>query len=171
MCPHKRAFVLDHGIIGDDVNGNLHVSCPYVLSLSSISKIIELTRLSRLHKRNFRLDTGDCTNDAEYKILAFDVKEVAGNLLLLLPPPDDLDAIIGSSKWMVKQATAEIFGRNSASAIEIVGPKADVDEDKAAAGAGCGEEPGTGVVRISSSGSRIYHLLILSVLLCLVCNA
>lgn len=30
MCPHKRAFVLDHGIIGDDVNGNLHVSCPYV---------------------------------------------------------------------------------------------------------------------------------------------
>jgi hypothetical protein len=45
---------------------------------------------------------------------------------------------------MVKQATAEIHGRNSASAVEIVGPKADVDEDKAAAGVACGEEPGTG---------------------------
>ena len=28
MCPHKRAFVLEHGIIGDDPNsGNLYVSC------------------------------------------------------------------------------------------------------------------------------------------------
>jgi nitrite reductase (NAD(P)H) len=83
MCPHKRAFVLDHGIIGDDANGNLHVSCP-------------------LHKRNFRLDTGDCANDAEYKILAFDVREVAGDLHLLLPPPDELDALIGSSRWVSK---------------------------------------------------------------------
>jgi nitrite reductase (NAD(P)H) len=28
MCPHKRAFVLDHGIVGDDKDGNLYVSCP-----------------------------------------------------------------------------------------------------------------------------------------------
>ncbi|KAI0086009.1 nitrite reductase [Irpex rosettiformis] len=29
MCPHKRAFVLEHGIIGDDPNsGNIYVSCP-----------------------------------------------------------------------------------------------------------------------------------------------
>lgn len=28
MCPHKRAFVLDHGIIGDDKDGRLYVSCP-----------------------------------------------------------------------------------------------------------------------------------------------
>jgi hypothetical protein len=27
MCPHKRAFVLDHGIVGDDLDGNLYVSC------------------------------------------------------------------------------------------------------------------------------------------------
>lgn len=52
--------------------------------------------------------------------------------------------MIGSAKWMVKQATAEIFGRNKASAIEIVGPKAEVDEDKAAAGVNCGEAPGSG---------------------------
>jgi nitrite reductase (NAD(P)H) len=27
MCPHKRAFVLDHGIIGDNAGGELYVSC------------------------------------------------------------------------------------------------------------------------------------------------
>jgi nitrite reductase (NAD(P)H) len=27
MCPHRRAFVLDHGIVGDDASGNLYVSC------------------------------------------------------------------------------------------------------------------------------------------------
>jgi len=33
MCPHKRAFVLDHGIVGDDLDGNLYVSCKcHVLS-------------------------------------------------------------------------------------------------------------------------------------------
>jgi nitrite reductase/ring-hydroxylating ferredoxin subunit len=30
MCPHKRAFVLEHGIIGDDPNtGNIYVSCKF----------------------------------------------------------------------------------------------------------------------------------------------
>ncbi|TNY23557.1 NADPH nitrite reductase [Rhodotorula diobovata] len=102
MCPHKRAFILEHGIIGDDANGHLYVSCP-------------------LHKRNFRLDNGDCLNDDEYKILAFSVKEDGGDLLVQLPPPDELDALIGSSKWMVRKATAEAFGRNAATKIECVG--------------------------------------------------
>lgn len=52
----------------------------------------------RLHKRNFRLDNGDCTNDDQFKVLAFDVKEENDEILVLLPPPDDLDAMIGSSK-------------------------------------------------------------------------
>lgn len=80
MCPHKRAFVLDHGIVGDDTKGNLHVSCP-------------------LHKRNFRLDTGECTNDDDYKVMSFDVREVAsGALEVLLPPVAELDAVLGTSK-------------------------------------------------------------------------
>ncbi|BGP40530.1 hypothetical protein JCM10449v2_004492 [Rhodotorula kratochvilovae] len=120
MCPHKRAFILEHGIIGDDANGHLYVSCP-------------------LHKRNFRLDTGECLNDDEYKILAFDVKEENGDLLVQLPPPDELDALIGSSKWMVRKATAEAYGRNAATKIEIIGPNGEVDEDKKAAGTECGE--------------------------------
>jgi hypothetical protein len=59
-----------------------------------------------LHKRNFRLDNGDCTNDDDYKVLAFDVKESNhGELLVLLPPEDDLDAMIGSSKCEWRDAS------------------------------------------------------------------
>ncbi|KAG8710109.1 hypothetical protein FRC11_004844, partial [Ceratobasidium sp. 423] len=103
MCPHKRAFVLDHGIVGDDVNGNVYVSCP-------------------LHKRNFGLKGGDCSNDPEMKILTFDAKEEEGVISVLLPDSDALDSIIGTSKWMVRQATAEAYGKGSAGMIEIVGP-------------------------------------------------
>ncbi|GAA5857736.1 hypothetical protein JCM1840_000889 [Sporobolomyces johnsonii] len=120
MCPHKRAFILEHGIIGDDANGNLYVSCP-------------------LHKRNYRLDTGECLNDVDFKILAFDVKEADGDLLVQVPPPDELDALIGSSKWMVRKATAEALGKNAATSIEIVGPTGEVEPDKKAAGTECGE--------------------------------
>ncbi|SGY20621.1 BQ5605_C016g08108 [Microbotryum silenes-dioicae] len=118
MCPHKRAFVLEHGIIGDDANGNLYVSCP-------------------LHKRNFRLDTGECTNDEEYKVLAFEVKNEGEDLFVKLPPAEELDALIGSTKWMVRKATAEALGRNSATAIEIVGPSGELDEERLAASNDC----------------------------------
>jgi nitrite reductase (NAD(P)H) len=108
MCPHKRAFVLDHGIIGDDKDGNVYVACP-------------------LHKRRFNLEGGDCLNDPEFSIIAFDVKEVNGDLYLRLPPSGDLDEAIGTSKWMVKQATADVIGRGAATAlssgsISLVGP-------------------------------------------------
>ena len=82
MCPHKRAFVLDHGVVGDDSNGNLYVSCP-------------------LHKRNFKLDSGECLNDDNFGIMAFEVKQEDGFLLVKLPEPEDLDEAIGTSKWMV----------------------------------------------------------------------
>ncbi|GAA5939388.1 uncharacterized protein JCM15063_004507 [Sporobolomyces koalae] len=119
MCPHKRAFVLEHGIIGEE-NGSLYVSCP-------------------LHKRNFALDTGDCKNDEDYKILAFNVKEEDGDLLIQLPPIAELDALIGSSKWMVRKATAAVKEKNPTSSLEIVGPDGDAEPDKKAASGSCGE--------------------------------
>jgi len=103
MCPHKRAFVLDHGVVGDDANGNLYVSCP-------------------LHKRNYMLDTGECRNDDNFGIMTFEVKEEDEFLLVKLPGPEELDEAIGTSKWMVKAATAEAFGRGGGTQIEIVGP-------------------------------------------------
>lgn len=70
-----------------------------------------------------------------------------GDISLLLPPPDDLDALIGSSKWMVKKATAEAFGKNAATAIlEIVGPSGETEEGSGAKAAGgdCATDAGTG---------------------------
>ncbi|WOO81680.1 Nitrite reductase [NAD(P)H] [Vanrija pseudolonga] len=120
MCPHKRAFVLDHGIVGDDTKGNLHVSCP-------------------LHKRNFRLDTGECTNDDDYNVMSFDVREVAGGALeVLLPPMPELDAVLGTSKWMVRQSTAEALGPIAAANIKTVPPVLQTNACSSNHG-GCGD--------------------------------
>lgn len=45
-----------------------------------------------------------------------------------LPTTEDLDEAIGTSKWMVKKATADALGRGAATALEsgklqLVGPK------------------------------------------------
>ncbi|KAL6305724.1 nitrite reductase [Sparassis latifolia] len=110
MCPHKRAFVLEHGIIGDDPkSGALYVSCP-------------------MHKRNFTLASGKCLNDDSYSILAFDVRNEGDNILLFLPDADELDFVIGTSKWMVRQTTAELIEQGLEGGIEIVGPQEDAIE-------------------------------------------
>lgn len=75
-----------------------------------------------MHKRNYTLTSGECLNDDQYSILTFDVRVEGDELLLLLPEPDELDAVIGTSKWMVRQATAELLEKQAESSIEIVGP-------------------------------------------------
>jgi nitrite reductase (NAD(P)H) len=74
----------------------------YHARMSFAMNLVAILIVSRLHKRNFQLSTGDCLSDDQYKILAFDVKAEDGKLLVLLPPPDDLDALIGTSRWMGK---------------------------------------------------------------------
>jgi nitrite reductase (NAD(P)H) len=74
-----------------------------------------------MHKKNFGLTTGACLNDDAYSILTFEVKEENGSILVLLPEESDLDPIIGTSKWMVRQATAQTL-ESGAQSIEIVGP-------------------------------------------------
>lgn len=76
-----------------------------------------------MHKRNFTLTSGECLNDDSYSILTFDVRTDEDNILLLLPESDDLDAIIGTSKWMVRQATSELTSMERGSGVEIVGPE------------------------------------------------
>ncbi|KAG6907837.1 hypothetical protein DXG01_007219 [Tephrocybe rancida] len=100
VCPHRRAFVLADGLLGDTADGKPYVSCP-------------------LHKRNFTLDTGECLNDDDYQIITFEAKEVDGDILVKLPEPDLLDEVLGTSKWMVQQAQAQVKGSKH---IEIVGP-------------------------------------------------
>ena len=88
MCPHKRTFALSEGLIGDEPKTNkLWVSCPY-------------------HKRNFNLDgaeAGTCGNDSELSIATFPVEEREdGMVYLKLPPVEELDSVLGTSKWKVK---------------------------------------------------------------------
>ncbi|CAG8477667.1 9928_t:CDS:2 [Ambispora leptoticha] len=84
MCPHKRAFVLSQGLVGDDENGTIKVSCP-------------------MHKKNFALETGECLGDNGLKIMTFDVKIEDNHVWLNLPHTEELDRILGTKKWMVNK--------------------------------------------------------------------
>jgi nitrite reductase (NAD(P)H) len=89
MCPHKRAFVLSDGLIGDDMkNDKLWVSCPY-------------------HKRNFELagaNAGKCANDDQVNIATFLVEERNdGWVYAKLPPVEELDEVLGTEKWKIKK--------------------------------------------------------------------
>jgi len=91
MCPHKRAFVLSDGLIGEDLSADkqkLWVSCP-------------------LHKRNYELtgdDAGKCGNDETVNIATFPAEERDdGWVYVKLPPVDELDAVLGTEKWKIKQ--------------------------------------------------------------------
>ncbi|KAJ5291634.1 hypothetical protein N7478_000885 [Penicillium angulare] len=91
MCPHKRAFVLSDGLVGDDDAGKYWVSCPY-------------------HKRNFELNgeqAGRCSNDESMNIATFPVEEREdGWIYIKLPPVEELDSVLGTEKWKVKKGEA-----------------------------------------------------------------
>ena len=63
MCPHKQAFVLSRGIVGD-TQGTTKVVCP-------------------LHKKNFSLQTGECISGEDYSIETFPVR-IEGDVLVVL---------------------------------------------------------------------------------------
>jgi len=85
MCPHKRAFVLSQGIVGDEENGVTKVSCP-------------------MHKKNYALDTGECVSgDKDLKLMTFEIKAEDDFVWLNLPPTHELDKVLGTSKWIVSK--------------------------------------------------------------------
>ncbi|PTU22771.1 hypothetical protein P175DRAFT_0499315 [Aspergillus ochraceoroseus IBT 24754] len=102
MCPHKRAFALSDGLVGDDDAGKYWVSCPY-------------------HKRNFELNgeqAGRCSNDEAMTIATFPVEpRDDGWIYMKLPPVDELDSVLGTEKWKVKKGEAadpfEAYDRRS----------------------------------------------------------
>ncbi|KAK4544505.1 hypothetical protein LTR36_004077 [Oleoguttula mirabilis] len=94
MCPHKRAFVLSDGLIGDDAKTDkLWVSCPY-------------------HKRNYELkgdDAGKCGNDETVSIATFPVEaREDGMVYVKLPPVEELDGVLGTEKWKVTKEETEV---------------------------------------------------------------
>ncbi|KAG2031435.1 hypothetical protein BDR03DRAFT_986432 [Suillus americanus] len=95
------------------------LSCSITELLAMTWMAISTSHASPLHKRNFRLTDGKCLNDEDFSIIPFDVKRGGDDLLVLLPDSDNLDAAIGTSKWMVKQASAELSSRGGGEGIEI----------------------------------------------------
>jgi nitrite reductase (NADH) large subunit len=76
MCPHRKAFVLSRGMIGD-VQGTPKVACP-------------------LHKKTFSLETGKSLQDEDYNIRTFPVKIENGSVFLELPPTEVLDKLLAT---------------------------------------------------------------------------
>jgi len=76
MCPHKQAFVLSQGIVGD-ADGTPKVACP-------------------LHKKTFSLENGS-EIDGDLQILTFDTKIVGKDVMVHLPSVDEVDAILGTN--------------------------------------------------------------------------
>jgi nitrite reductase (NAD(P)H) len=88
MCPHKRAFVLSDGLIGEDLaNNKMWVSCPY-------------------HKRNYELggsEAGKCGNDDTVNIATFEAEERGdGWVYIKLPSVEELDSVLGTEKFIIK---------------------------------------------------------------------
>ncbi len=78
MCPHKKAFVLSQGIIGE-AGGAPKIACP-------------------LHKKAFSLESGQCLSGDEYEIRVFPVKVEAEVVFLELPPTAVLDQLLATDR-------------------------------------------------------------------------
>ncbi len=76
MCPHKKAFVLSRGIVGNTGEAP-KVSCP-------------------LHKKPFSLQTGESLSGEEFAVKVFPVKVEADHVLLELPPEPQLNALLAT---------------------------------------------------------------------------
>ncbi|MFV0442768.1 MAG: nitrite reductase small subunit NirD, partial [Planctomycetaceae bacterium] len=76
MCPHRKAFVLSRGMIGDAA-GEPKVACP-------------------LHKKTFSLNSGESLQGEEYKIQTFPVKIEGESVQLHLPTMDVLDRLLAT---------------------------------------------------------------------------
>ena len=76
MCPHRKAFVLSRGMIGD-AGGTPKVACP-------------------MHKKTFSLQTGESMQGEEYSIRTFPVKVESDRVLLELPSTHLLDRLLAT---------------------------------------------------------------------------
>jgi len=74
LCPHKKDMVLARGLVGEKA-GEPKVACP-------------------MHKKQFSLVTGACLSGDDLSIATFEVKEEGGYVYLLLPRPEDLEAML-----------------------------------------------------------------------------
>ncbi|HUQ68827.1 MAG TPA: nitrite reductase small subunit NirD, partial [Planctomycetaceae bacterium] len=79
MCPHKNAFVLSRGIVGDQ-QGEPKVACP-------------------LHKKSYSLRTGACLTGESYQLETFPVRVEGDAVYLLVPPLEELDSRLATGQF------------------------------------------------------------------------
>ncbi|KAL7551660.1 hypothetical protein ACHAWF_014869 [Thalassiosira exigua] len=89
MCPHKQAFVLSQGIIGD-AEGVAKVACP-------------------LHKKQFGLADGQQL-DGDLSLITFPVKIEGDDVLVELPSETEVNAILGTNGLRVQSSCMDITG-------------------------------------------------------------
>jgi nitrite reductase (NADH) large subunit len=82
MCPHKKAFVLSRGIIGDSA-GIPKVACP-------------------LHKKTFSLESGECLSGEDFSLQVFPVKVDGDEVYLELPPAEHLDQQLATEQHCIR---------------------------------------------------------------------
>ncbi len=76
MCPHKNAFVLSRGILGNE-GETPKVACP-------------------LHKKPFSLESGECISGEDFSVKVFPVKVEDNQVYLHLPPKTQLNALLAT---------------------------------------------------------------------------
>jgi nitrite reductase (NAD(P)H) len=82
-------------------------------------------------------------SDPDYEIIAFEarVDESGANIQLLLPPKEDIDAVLGTERWLIRQAESEALGLNAATQVEMVGLESKSEEHlSCAVGGTCGDK-------------------------------
>merc|ERR1712014_17380 len=102
MCPHKQAFVLSQGLVGDK-DGTPKVACP-------------------LHKKQFSLETGEGVGDESLNILTFPIKVVDDRVLTELPAIPELDAILGTNGLRVAKSSCIDIAADAAKLIKTIQP-------------------------------------------------
>lgn len=81
MCPHKNAFVLSRGILGD-LNDTPKVACP-------------------LHKKPFSLKNGESLSGEDFSVKVFPVKVNAERVFVELPPKLQLNALLATKLHVI----------------------------------------------------------------------
>ena len=77
-------------------------------------------------------------SDPDYEILAFEARtNEADDIQVLLPPIDNIDAVLGTEKWLVRQAEDEALELNEATQMEMVGVDGRSLVEDEAQGNGC----------------------------------
>lgn len=105
MCPHRKAFALSSGIVGD-AGGVPKVACP-------------------VHKKTFSLTTGESLQNEEYRVRTFPARVEGGDVLVQLPPQERLEADLATEVGRRLAASCEAAGCGAAAGrVELSTPAA-----------------------------------------------